>query len=200
VQLRYSPTSPYVRKVMVCAIEKGVDACLDLVPTSVWEPDTDIGAVNPLGKVPALVTDEGAAIYDSRVICAYLDALSSSPVLVPPSGEARWRTLTLEALADGLLDAGIARFLEGRRAPGERSQGWMDRQRDKLVRGLDRLDAHAGSWGGEIALGQIAVGCLLGWLSFRLGEEEWRTGRPALAAWYDGFAARQSMVRTAPRE
>src|SRR3990167_1033017 len=111
MKLRYSPTSPYVRKVSVTLIETGLDKNIERVATSVWDPKTDIGKDNPLGKIPTLITDDGAVLYDSPVICEYLDGLHKGPKLFPASGEARWRALRLQALGDGMTDAGILRLL-----------------------------------------------------------------------------------------
>ncbi|MEK7820711.1 MAG: glutathione S-transferase N-terminal domain-containing protein, partial [Pseudomonadota bacterium] len=115
MKLRFSPTSPYVRKVCVVALETGLFARLDLAPTNVWAADTDIGRDNPLGKVPALATDGGEVLFDSPVICEYLDSLHDGAKLFPAAGGARWTALRRQALADGILDASVLRFLENRR-------------------------------------------------------------------------------------
>ncbi len=200
MKLRFSPTSPYVRKVTVTAIETGLDGRIERVPTNVWDPDTDIATDNPLGKVPALITDDGAALYDSPVICEYLDSLHDGARLIPASGSERWRALTLQALGDGCLDAGIARLLESRRPEAERSAGWVARQVTVMGRGLDSLDGMADGWGDTVTIGQIAVGCALGWFDLRFGDDNWRATRPALADWFEGFSERPSMTATFPKE
>ncbi len=199
MQLRYSTTSPYVRKVCVCISELGLDARVERVLTNPWDPDTDLAQVNPLGKVPALVTDDGQTLFDSPVICEYLDSLTPAPALYPPAGMPRWRTLRLQALADGLLDAAVARFVElNKRAPNERSEMILDRQWSAMRRAVDAVEAEAGSWGGEITIGHIAAGCALGYVEFRFADMEWPRGRPALESWYAEFSARPSMQQTVP--
>jgi glutathione S-transferase len=198
--LRYSPTSPYVRKVTVLAHEAGLHGQIEHVPTFPWDAKTDLPKDNPIGKVPTLVTAEGS-FYDSPVICEYLDSMHSKAKLFPPAGPARWTALRRQALADGMLDAGISHLLESRRQPGEQSKGWMERQHGIVRRGFDALEREAASFGGTVDIGTIAIGCAIGWLEFRniLGED-WRTGRPALARWYDGFAKRPSMLQTVPKD
>jgi len=111
MKLRYSATSPYVRKVAVTLIETGLDKNVERIPTNVWDPNTDVGKDNPLGKVPTLIADDGTVLYDSPVICEYLDGLNKGKKLFPTEGEARWRALKLQALGDGMTDAGILRLL-----------------------------------------------------------------------------------------
>ena len=200
MKLRSSPTSPYVRKVTLVAHETGLFGRLDLVPTNVWANDTDIGRDNPLGKVPALTTDGGEVLFDSPVICEYLDSLHDGTKLYPPSGGARWTALRRMALADGILDAGILRRLESIRKEPERSATWIERQRLAVERGLDALEEEASALGAGVTIGHIAIACALGWLEFRFAADNWRQRRPALAAWYATFAARPSMQKTAPKE
>lgn len=200
MKLRSSPTSPYVRKVTVVAHETGLFGRLDLVPTNVWANDTDIGRDNPLGKVPALTTDGGEVLYDSPVICEFLDSLHDGAKLYPPSGGARWAALRRQALADGILDAGILRRLESTRKEPERSSAWLERQRLAVERGLDALEEEASALGSAITIGHIAIGCALGWLDFRFSADNWRARRPALAAWSAKFAERPSMQKTVPKD
>ena len=198
MKLRYSPTSPYVRKVAVVAHETGLIGRIELVPTNVWANDTDIGRDNPLGKVPALTTDGGEVLFDSPVICEYLDSLHDGTKLYPPSGGARWTALRRMALADGILDAGILRRLELARHEPERSAAWIERQRAAVERGLDALEDEAPALGAGVTIGHIAIACALGWFEFRFAADNWRARRPALAAWYAKFAERPSMKKTAP--
>ncbi len=200
MKLRYAPTSPYVRKVLATAYETGLESRIERVPTTVWAPDTDIGKDNPLGKVPALVTDEGEVLYDSPVICEYLDSLHKGPRLFPAAGAARWKALKVQALADGILDAAILRRLEGQRPAAQQAQGLIARQAAAVKRGMDALEAEAGGWGDPPTIGQLAAGCACGYLDFRFGHEDWRPGRPRLAAWYKRFAERPAMQATAPKE
>jgi glutathione S-transferase len=201
MKLRYSPTSPYVRKVAVVAIEAGLDARVERIETDVWDAATDIAEDNPLGKVPALVTDEGMVLYDSPTICEYLDSLHDGPKLIPAEGPARWQALNLHALAGGIMDAAVARVVEVRARPEAlRFDGWLERQKLKIGRALDALEgrAAAGGLGGPVTLGTITLGCALGYLDLRFSEDAWRDGRPALAAWYETFSQRPSMQATVP--
>ena len=200
MKLRYSPASPYVRKVMITAIETGLDGRIEIVPTSVWDPATDIAGDNPLGKVPALITDGGEVLYDSPVICEYLDSLHDGAKLFPPSGGARWTALRRQALADGILDAAGGRLLEGKRPDGERSDAWTARLAAAIGRALDALEDEADAMGDAATIGHVAVGCALGYLDFRFADDHWRSGRPALADWYEVFAQRRSVIATMPKD
>ena len=201
MKLRYSPTSPYVRKVSVTLIETGLDEKIERVATSVWDPKTDIGKDNPLGKIPTLIADDGAVLYDSPVICEYLDSLHNGPKLFPASGEARWRALRLQALGDGMSDAGILRLLEGRRPKELQWDKWVERQGNTVARSMDALEEEADAMAkGPLTMGHIAVGCSIGWLDYRFPDMGWRKDRPALADWYEEFAERKSMRATAPKE
>ena len=137
MKLRYASASPYVRKVIVLAIETGLDGRIERVPTDVRDPSTDLPGDNPLGKVPTLITDGGEALYDSPVICEFLDTLHDGLKLFPSPGGARWTALRRQALADGILDAGVARRLEALRPEKERSASWSARQATVVDRGLD---------------------------------------------------------------
>jgi glutathione S-transferase len=203
MKLRFSPTSPYVRKVTVTAIETGLQDRITRIPTATADPKSGLTQDNPLGKVPALVTDAGLAIYDSPVICEYLDSLHKGPRLIPGDGTARWTALRREALADGILDAAILRLLEGRRPAGEQSPAWIEKQKTVIGRSLDALESEArdlGSPAGTTTIGQITIGCALGYLDFRFAADNWRATRPNLARWYDEFAKRPSMLATVPKD
>lgn len=199
MKLRYGPLSPYVRKVMVVAYETGLEQRIERIPTKVWAPDTDIAKDNPLGKIPALVRDDGEALYDSPVICEYLDSLSPGAKLFP-AGPARWTALKLQALADGVLDAAIARRQESQRPAERQEKPLLERYANVMRRGMSALEAEAGGWGDALTIGQIAAGVACGYLDFRFAQEDWRPGRPRLAAWYARFAKRPSMQATVPRE
>ncbi|MCB2102550.1 MAG: glutathione S-transferase N-terminal domain-containing protein [Rhodobacterales bacterium] len=200
MKLRYSATSPYVRKVMVTAIETGLADHIELIATNVWDPATDIGVHNPLGKVPALVTEGGEVLFDSPVVCEFLDSLHDGLKLFPPAGGARWTALRRQALADGLIDASVLRRLESGRPEGTWSLEWIERQRLTMARSLDTLEEEADELGETVTIGHIAIGCALGYLDFRFADDAWRADHPALADWYETFSARASMMRTAPKE
>jgi glutathione S-transferase len=203
MQLYYSPTSPYVRKVAVLIEEAGLADRVERIASSgtPLAPGSLPLAENPLGKVPVLVTADGA-LYDSRVICRYLNDVAGAGAY--PAGAALWRTLVLEATADGILDAALLMVYEGRLRPEElRYQPWIDAQWAKVARALDVLEA---DWKDHLSaahdgcpnMGHIALGAALGYVDFRLGAMDWRAGRPALADWAAAFAARPAMVATVP--
>lgn len=198
MKLRWSPTSPYVRKVMMVAIECGLEAAIEKLPTDSWSPETDLPNDNPLCKVPALIRKGEETLYDSPVIAEYLDTLHDGTRLFPPTGPARWTALRLQALADGICDAAILRRLEANRPDGEKSEKWMERQRRAVARALDVLDSEAAKLGDTLTIGTLAVMVALGYLDFRFGHENWREGRPTLAAWFTGMADRDSFRRTSP--
>nr|WP_295833682.1 glutathione S-transferase N-terminal domain-containing protein [uncultured Azospirillum sp.] len=198
LKLRWSPTSPYVRKVMMVLIERGLEDRVERVTTDPWSADTDLGNDNPLGKVPALTLEDGTTLFDSPVIVEYLDSLGDRAPLFPPAGPARWTALRLQAAADGICDAAILRRLESMRPDGEKSANWMERQRKAVARSLDLLEAEAASLEGELTIGSLAVLVALGYLDFRFGNEDWREGRPALTAWFAKASDRDSLRRTAP--
>jgi glutathione S-transferase len=200
MKLAYSAASPYVRKVSVCAEELGLAPRIENVPTKVVpsEPNRAYGRSAPLMKVPSLETGDGTVLFDSIVICEYLDHLSGSPRLFP-AGDARWRALRLHALADGILDAAIlTRYETFLRPEPLRWDAWVQGQLLKIDQALDALEQSAGSLQG-IDIGTISTGCALGYLDFRFGDRPWREGRPKLAAWYEGISQRESFRKTVPR-
>ena len=201
MKLRYSATSPYVRKVMMVIHERGLSDRVELEKTDAWSPETDLPSNNPLGKVPALVLGDGTALFDSPVIVEYLDTLASGPgnaSLFPAAGPDRWTALRFQALADGICDAAILRRLEGNRPEQLRSTDWMERQRAAVARSVDALEADAAKLGERFTIGSVAVLAALGYLDFRFGHEDWRPGHPALSAWFDAELKRDSFVSTAP--
>jgi glutathione S-transferase len=203
MKLRYSPASPYVRKCLALAHEAGLAGRIDLVPTVTADPCSGLANDNPLGKIPALATDDGQVLFDSPVICEYLDSLHGGGKFLPPAGSARWTALRRQALADGLLDAALLRRYESARPADEQSPGWHDKQKAVITRALDALEAEADRLGDPadpVDIGRIAVGCALGYLDFRFAADAWREGRPKLARWYEGFAKRPSMAATVPKD
>jgi glutathione S-transferase len=201
VKLRYSPTSPYVRKVMIVALETGLAARIEKVPVTPvpTDPHRELAGENPLVKVPSLTTDDGTVLFDSPVICEYLDTLHSGAKLVPPAGAARWQALRLEALGDGILDAALlVRYETALRPEEKRWPEWIDGQLFKMRSGVAALERDAASLAGPLTIGQVTVGCALGYLDFRFAHEDWRGKHPLLAAWFKEFAARPAMRETAP--
>lgn len=199
MKLHWNPASPFVRKCVVCAAEAGVE--LELVTRAGTPMLTDNMPLeqNPLGKIPALERGDGPAIYDSRVITRYLDAQGNGG-LYP---DARiWEVLTLEATADGMMDAAVLMVYEGRTRPDEKQYAvWVDAQWAKVARALDALeDRWMSHLAGPLDAAQIAVGCALEYLDFRHASRNWRDGRPQLAAWSEAFSKRESMVASAPKD
>lgn len=202
MKLYYGKLSPFVRKVMVVAHEKNLVARLELVPVTLTptEPDRNLMLANPLGKIPTLVLDDGTVLIDSPLVCEYLDGLGDGPTLIPAAGEARLHALRLNALGDGLLEAAMSVRMEGLRPAGTQWDKWIAAQQLKVDNALDALDR--GSFvpqSGAVTLGEIAVGCALGWLDFRMPQFDWRASRSSLAAWYGAFSQRPSMRSTAPQ-
>ena len=198
-----SSASPYVRKVRVVMAEKRLD--YQFVQENVWADDSAIGESNPLGKVPCLVMEGSEAMFDSRVIVEYLDTLSPVGKLIPSQGRERAEVKTWEALADGVMDAGVLWRLEAtwpKRADGERSQAWMERQRGKVLAGVDSMAKGLGDKpfcsGIHLSLSDIAVGCALGWLAFRFPEIDWRGEHANLGRLYDKLMQRPSFADTQP--
>jgi len=202
MKLLGSLASPYVRKVRVTAAEKGLDLPLEL--ENVWAAETTIQRVNPLGKVPCLLLDDGSALYDSRVICEYLDALKPANPLIPAAGKERIAVRRWEALGDGVLDAIVlVRLEEIQREPKERSEKWVLRQMAKVDAGLAvaAKDLGRNAWcvGGSLTLADITLGSALGYILFRYPNIDWRGRHPNLAALYDRLMARSSFSTTTPQ-
>jgi glutathione S-transferase len=200
MQLFFSPTSPYVRKVRVTAIEKGLGARIALVPCTAHAPGPELLAANPLGRIPTLVGDAAGPLFDSPVICEWLDAEGEGPILVPASGADRWAVLRGQALADGVLDDAVALVMERRRPESEQSPAVQAARLMAIRRALGWLEAEPGLLSGPLTLAQIAVGCTLGYLDFRLPALRWGEAYPALGAWYGVFAQRPAMRATVPQE
>jgi glutathione S-transferase len=221
MKLFFTDTSPYSRKVRVVAIELGLQDRIEtqflrVRPTAV---DATLSSVNPLSKIPALVLDDGTALYDSPVICEYLDTLHAGPKLVPPSGPARFRVLRLQALCDGILEAAILVFYERSQRPAALHWApWLEGQAQKARQSLDELEREVAAFGtppsgatvpgaitprssderAGVDLAQICAGVTLGWLELRNVLGDIRAGRPKLVAWYDAFRERPSMRGTEP--
>lgn len=197
MKLYFANTSPYARKARMVVHEKGLGARVEEVFQNPFEESPELVAANPLKRVPALLTDEGRAIFDSPVICAYLDALSADVPLIP-AGDARWPVLTGEAMTDGILDAAFAIVMERRRPEAQQSPMWFERWQGGIDRALDVIEADLAPFEGPVSIAQIGLGCALGYIDFRLADLTWRPGRSRLAEWYEGFAARPSMIATEP--
>ena len=197
MKLLFSPTSPYVRKCLATAIELGLLDRIERVTVAAHpiQRDPSIIASNPLGKVPTLITDDGVALYDSRVICEYLNDEAHGQ-LFPVSGPARWQALTQQALGDGILDAALlARYESTLRDEGLRSADWVAGQMDKIATCLAQLERDVGSLEGRVDIGTLSIGCALWYLDLRFADLGWRDRHPSLARWQAGFSQRDSMRR-----
>jgi len=199
MKLRYSPASPYVHKVMIVALEGGLAERIEKLTTSVVpvKANDALQAENPLVKLPSLTTDAGETLYDSPVICEYLDSLHRAPRMFPDPGPARWTALRRQALGDGILDAAILTRYETTVRPKELQwTEWVDGQMRKVRGALDALENER--FGG-FDIGTLTIGCALGYLDFRFPSEDWRKARPKLAAWFAEISRRPSMKATEPQ-
>lgn len=198
MELLYSATSPYARKVRVVLREKGL---IDTTTETVVDPHAGPPALrrhNPLGKVPTLVLADATALYDTPVICEYLDTLADAPRLLPAGGPERWAVLRAQALADGILDLAVALTAERRRPDGERSPAIMDHWRERIRAAADGIAAELDGLPPEPTLAHIALAVALAYLDFRHPDLRWRDGRVALTDWHECFTPRASMRATAP--
>jgi glutathione S-transferase len=200
MKLLGSLTSPFVRKVRVVMAEKRIEC--DFEQHDPWDEATPIPRFNPLGKVPVLLMDDGTALFDSRVIVEYLDGLTPVSRLIPDNGRPRVMVRRWEALADGVLEAAIAVYREGKRPAAQQSGAWIERQQRKVSAGLEMMAEELGekNWchGEGYSLADIAVGCCLGWLGFRLPDLDWAGAHPNLKRLYDKLSKRPSFTDTAP--
>lgn len=201
MKLFFAALSPFVRKVRVAAIELGLDKRIELVTvaTTPVAMNADLAKVNPLGKLPALVADDGDLLFDSAVIVEYLDALAGGGKLIPAKGAERWRVKRTEALADGMADAAILMRYETAMRPADKQwPDWIAGQKRKVTQALDALEGQAWLFDEKLDAGKIAVACALGYLDLRFGDLGWRNTRETLGRWYDAFAQRPAMQATKP--
>lgn len=201
MKLHWSPRSPFVRKVMILAHETGQDGSFERVRNVVAmrKPNAAVMRDNPLGKLPTLVLDDGRVLFDSVVICEYLDSLHQGPPLFPKSGERRWQALRWHALGDGLLDVLILWRNEREREPQQRLPDLMQAFEQKTYAVLARLDGEAEALdAAAFGIGHIALVCALGYLDFRFAGFDWRAAHPRVAAWFGRQSQRPSVQLTAP--
>lgn len=200
MKLVASLTSPYARKVRIVLAEK--KQAFELVVDSPWEPTSTVPELNPLGKVPVLITDDGEVFFDSPIIVAWIETMGANPRVIPADPVEAVRVRQLEALADGITDATVAIVIEGRRPEGQRSEAVIGRQLQKIERGLDRLEqlASGRTWlhGDLMSLGDISTAVAMGFIELRLPQVDWRAGRPALTALVERMYARDSFKDTIP--
>lgn len=199
MQLFFSPTSPYARKVVIVAIETGLISRIEKIDAKPHPIDRDQTVVrsNPLGKVPTLVTDDGQALFDSRVICEYLATIAGDIKIFPDDRARRWGALSAQALSDGILDAALLiRYEETLRQPELQSAPWKAGQWEKLESALDALEAQASSFSVDPDIGLISISCALGYLDFRFTTYDWRKSRNGLSTWFAQFEQRESIVQS----
>jgi glutathione S-transferase len=200
MKIFHSPASPFVRKCMVVAHELGIADRIEKLPSAAGpvKRDATILPKNPLGQVPTFLCDDGQVLYDSRVICEYLDATHSG-ALFPKSGTERWARLTELALADGMTAAALlARYETMLRPEPLRWNDWTEGQLAKVRTGLEWLETAAPSFGDRVDIGTIAFGCALGYMDFRFPSVDWRGDAPNTAKWFGVFNQRASMQATLP--
>jgi len=200
MKLFYAAASPFVRKCLACAHELGLRERLELVPAAAHPVNRDRAVVahNPLGKIPTLITDNGTVLYDSRVICEYLNGLGDGHLL-PDAGALRWPVLVDQALADGIMDAAVlTRYENAARPEALRWADWSAGQLDKVTCGLTDIEQRGGPAAQRLDVGTIAIGCALGYLDFRYASFGWREKCPKTALWFESFGKRESMLTTRP--
>lgn len=199
MQLYFSPTSPYARKVIVVAIETGLISGIEKVGAKPHPIERDQAVVrnNPLGKLPTLVTDDGHVLFDSRVICEYLASIAGNTQIFPVAGTQRWNALTVQALSDGILDAALLiRYEETLRQAELQSAPWKVGQWEKLQSALDSLEAKVSSFPDDPDIGLISIACALGYLDFRFTTYDWRSSRSKLSSWFSTFEKRESIIQS----
>lgn len=201
MKLYVASASPFGRKASIVIAEHGlgprvIQEAASVTPVS---RNNDIARDNPLVKIPTLVLDDGTSLYDSPVICEYLDQLSGSPRFFPASGPAKWTALRRQALGDGLMDAAILlRYEVAMRPEAMRWPEWMAGQQGKVKAAIDAMESEADAFGEGFDIGHVTCACALGYLDFRFADMKWREGRSKLAAWFEKVSARPSMVSTTP--
>jgi glutathione S-transferase len=201
MKLRTNRASPFARKARILARETGLAGRVEEIETTVSPvaPNETLARENPLVKIPALVTDSGEMLYDSDVICEYLDTLHAGRKLFPASGPQRFTALRRQALTDGILEAAVlCRYEVVVRPEALRWKDWVEGQKRKILGSLDVLEGEVTTWGDDFDIGQIGAACVCGYLDFRFADWNWRAGRPKLAAWFERAAQRPSVKETAP--
>lgn len=200
MKLWYAKPSPFVRKVLILAHERALIDKIELLNAvvNVVQPDQGVITANPTGKIPALVLEDETVLFDSRVICAYLDSIHDGKKLMPRSGAKRFKIMTLEALGDAINDAAVANRYETFLRPEEyRWDKWSEGQMFKITNSLDQIEQKwLKSLGRVPNMGSISVACALGYLDFRYKDLNWRNGRKGLARWFKRFEQRDSYIAT----
>lgn len=200
MKLHWSSRSPFVRKVMICAHERGITdqvACTYSI-VSLSNPNAEVMRDNPLGRIPTLMLDDGRVLYDSIVICEYFDSLERGPALFPPAGEARWLALRRHALGNGMLETLLLWRAERGKPQQRQTPEWLANFSLKTTNALNAIDADADLLAREsFCIGHVGIGVALSYLDFRFSDIDWRTSHPRAARWMQSFVARESVKRTA---
>jgi glutathione S-transferase len=196
MKLYYSSTSPYVRKVMACAIVRGLDSRIDRHPSNPHASPPDLVADNPLSKVPCLLTDDGLSLFGSQLICEYLDSLGEALPLFPAHGAPRWRALKFQSLGDGILDAAVPCRGEQGKPKEDARDAHINRYKAAISRTVDVLEADPPHR--HVDIGSITVACALGYLDFRFASDPWRAGHPKLTVWHKAFSQNKALAETVP--
>ncbi len=196
MKLLYSKASPFARKVRACAAALRIDGRIELIEVDVTDPPASLTDANPLAKIPTLITEDGFAIFDSPVICEYLNGTSDAIPIIPASGAPRWLCLRLEALGDGLMDAAVGRrqLLGTGRLSADHEL--PERRRAAILRTLDSLEREKLSL--HIDVGVLSIACALGYLDLRFATEDWRPGRPRLTQWFASISEHECLSSTRP--
>ena len=201
MKLYYAAPSPFARKARICIIELGLQDQVELVAVDGISPvsnNAELNARNPLGMIPALELDDGTNLYDSPVICEYLNQVGNG-ALYPADTAARFKALQLHALADGIMELSVAVRYELAMRPAELHwQTWIEHQNEKINRGLDQLEQQCGEFKAEPTIGELTVACALDYRDFRFADDDWRVGRSALVEWHKGIMRRVSLAETVP--
>lgn len=200
MKLHWSPRSPFVRKVAILLKETALEQQVVNVRSvaAIATPNLPLMVDNPLSQIPALVLDDGRALYDSAVICEYLDSLHDGARFFPAAGDARWLALRRQALADGMLSVLLIWRQERLKTPAQQLPDWLAAFAIKISASLDALELEAASLADGFDIGQLTIGCMLSYLDYRFADIDWRGPRPALAGWHATFLARPSVIATAP--
>lgn len=201
MKLYTNKASPFARKARILVRETGLAGRVEEAETVVSPiaANETLARDNPLVKIPALVTDSGETLFDSRVICEYLDTLHTGRKFFPASGPQRFTALRRQSLTDGILDAAVlCRYETAVRPEALRWKDWIEGQKRKIFGGLAVLEAETATWGDEFAIGQVGAACVLGYLDFRFADWDWRGGHPQLKGWFERVSARPSVSATRP--
>jgi glutathione S-transferase len=201
MKLYYNPASPFVRKVLVTAFECALEDKITRVPLALTpvSPDDALNADNPLGKIPALILDDGRTLYDSRVICEYLNTLGNGSLF--PDDPTRWDCLRRQAIADGICDAAVlVRYETFARPQAKQWDQWIDNQKLKYRRALAALESQVASFSDIVDIGTLSIAIALEYIDFRNPDENWRATHPLLAQWHASFSQRSSLQQTLPAD